>query len=242
MHRKKYHIVVNGWQIEVVRKNIKYLHLWVYPPDGRTLVTTPLRVTDEEIRRFVDKHLVWIQQQKEKYAAQAPLIRPEFVTGERLYYRGQHYLLNVIVTEEKARLEIRHPNIMDLYIHPGSEIADRARIINHWYRQRLKEEIVPLIAKWEAEIGVKALEWRVRQMRTKWGTCNTRAKRIWLNLDLMKKPVHCLEYVLVHELVHLLERQHNDRFFAYMDHFMPLWRIYREELNQTPLDHNFSEA
>ena len=126
---------------------------------------------------------------------------------------------------------------MDLYVRSGSDTPERERVLNNWYRRRLKEEIAPLIAKWEAVIGVQVAEWGVKQMKTRWDTCNIEAHRIWLNFELIKKPVHCLEYIIVHEMVHLLERHHNDHFIAHMNSFMPLWRYYREELNRAPLGH-----
>ncbi len=124
-----------------------------------------------------------------------------------------------------------------MFVRVESDAVERERVLTTWYRRRLKEEITPLITKWEVIIGVKAAEWGVKQMKTKWGTCNIEAQRIWLNLELIKKPVHCLEYIIVHELVHLLERHHNEQFIAYINRFMPLWRHYREELNRAPLGH-----
>ena len=132
---------------------------------------------------------------------------------------------------------LRNNKTMDLYVRIGSDTAERERVLNTWYRRRLKEEIVPLIAKWEKVIGVKVDEWGVKRMKTKWGTCNIQARRTWLNLELIKKPVHFLEYIIVHEMVHLLERHHNERFIAYMNRFIPLWHFYREELNRAPLGH-----
>ena len=122
-------------------------------------------------------------------------------------------------------------------MRPGSDTAQRERVLLTWYRRQLKQLVPPLVAKWEAVIGVEVAEWRVKQMKTRWGTCNPEAGRIWLNLELIKKPVSCLEYIIVHEMVHLLERRHNDRFVAHMDKFMPQWRMVREELNQAPLGH-----
>jgi predicted metal-dependent hydrolase len=147
------------------------------------------------------------------------------------------YLLNVIYHNGLPAVIIRNNKTMDLFVRPGSDIFERERILNTWYRRRLKEEIAPLIAKWEAIIGVQVAQWGVKQMKTKWGTCNIEAQRIWLNLELIKKPVHCLEYIIVHEMIHLLERLHNERFMEYMNNFMPLWQFYREELNLAPLGH-----
>jgi predicted metal-dependent hydrolase len=230
-------ISVNGFVVDVVRKDIKNLHLAVYPPNGRVRVAAPLRVNDDVVRLFTISKLTWIKHQQAKFEGQVRQSAREFVSGESHYYQGQRYLLDVVYHEGPPTVSLRNNKIMDISVRPGSDISVRERVLTHWYRQRLKEEIAPLITKWEAIIGVKVAEWGVKQMKTKWGTCNIKARRIWLNLELIKKPVHCLEYIIVHELVHLLERHHNDRFIAYMNSFMPLWPHYREELNRAPLGH-----
>ena len=144
--------------------------------------------------------------------------------------------MNVIYQPGPPKVVIRNKSYLDLYVRPGSDLAQRQRVMTAWYRRQLKRQIPLLLAKWQPIIGVEANEWGVKQMKTKWGTCNIRARRIWLNLELAKKPTHCLEYIIVHELVHLLERLHNVRFRAFMDRFMPQWRSYRDELNQLLLD------
>jgi predicted metal-dependent hydrolase len=237
MSTEKHQIDVNGLIVDVVRKNIKNLHLAVYPPNGRVRVAVPLRINDEAVRLFTISKLAWIKRQQAKFAAQERQSAREFVSGESHYYQGNRYLLNVIYRVGIPAVAIRNNKIMDLCVRPGSDTPERERILTTWYRRRLKEEIPPLIAKWEPIIGVQVAEWGVKQMKTRWGTCNIKAQRIWLNLELIKKPVHCLEYVVVHEMVHLLERHHNDRFTAYMNRFMPLWQYYREELNRAPLGH-----
>ena len=143
----------------------------------------------------------------------------------------------MIYRDGVPKVVVRNNTTIDLVVRPGSDTAQRERVMFAWYRRQLKQLVPPLIAKWEAIVGVDVAEWRVKQMKTKWGTCNPAAGRIWLNLELIKKPVNCLEYIIVHEMVHLLERQHNDRFVAYMDKFMPQWRLLRDELNQAPLGH-----
>ena len=126
---------------------------------------------------------------------------------------------------------------MQLHVRPGASAAQRERVLQRWYRQQLKELIPPMIEKWEAIIGVKVAAWGVKKMKTKWGSCNSEARRIWLNLELAKKPLQCLEYIVVHEMVHLLQRHHNDRFTALMDELLPNWRLHRDELNHAPLGH-----
>lgn len=230
-------ISVDGFVVDVVRKDIKNLHLGVYPPGGRIRVAAPLRIDDEAVRLFTISKLGWIKRQQAKFAHQERQSEREFVSGESHYYQGNRYLLNIIYREGPPAITLRNKKIMDIAIRPGSSRDERERALDIWYRQQLKQEIVPLLAKWETIIGVEVAEWGVKQMKTKWGTCNSKARRIWLNLELIKKPVHCLEYIIVHEIVHLLERHHNERFVAYMNNFMPLWQHHREELNRAPLGH-----
>lgn len=230
-------ITVADLVIDVVRKDIKNLHLGVYPPNGRVRVAAPRKINDETVRLFVVSKLGWIKKQRLKFAGQERQGPRDYVSGESHYVAGDRYLLNVIYQPGPPNVVIRNKTYLDLYVRPGSDLSQRRRVLTEWYRRQLKAQIPPLLAKWQAVIGVEASEWGVKQMKTKWGTCNINARRIWLNLELAKKPTHCLEYIIVHELVHLLERLHNDRFMALMDKFMPPWRTYRDELNQLALDH-----
>ena len=214
MSTEKHQIIVNDLVVDVVRKDIKNLHLAVYPPTGRVRVAAPLRVNDEAVRLFTISRLAWIKRQQAKFENQERQSAREYVSGESHYYQGNRYLLNVIYSKASPAVVIRNNKTMDLIVRPDSDTSQRERVLTTWYRQRLKEEIAPLIAKWEAIIGVQVAQWGVKQMKTRWGTCNIEAARIWLNLELIKKPVHCLEYIIVHEMVHLLERHHNDRFIA----------------------------
>src|SRR6266568_1648884 len=193
MSTEKHQIIVNDLVVDVVRKNIKNLHLGVYPPAGRVRVAAPLRVNDEAVRLFTISKLTWIKRQQAKFEGQERQSAREYVSGESHYYQGNRYLLNVMYHEGLPAVIIRNNKTMDLVVRPGSDTSKRERILIAWYRQQLKEEIAPLIAKWEAIIGVKVAEWGVKQMKTRWGTCNIEARRIWLNLELVKKPVHCLE-------------------------------------------------
>jgi predicted metal-dependent hydrolase len=233
MHR----IDVNGLTVDVVRKNIKNLHLGVYPPNGRVRVAVPTRVNDEAVRLAVISKLGWIKRQQIKFEQQERESLREYVSGESHYVQGKRYLLNVIEQDGTPRVEIRNKKWLDLYVRPNSTRAQRERVISAWYRERLRESIPQLIAKWEQKIGVHAEEWGIKKMKTKWGTCNIKERRIWLNLELAKKSEHCLEYVIVHELVHLLERLHNERFLALMNKFMSNWTQYRDDLNRMPLSH-----
>jgi len=227
---------VSGIEIEVIKKKIKNMHLAVYPPNGRVRIAVPERVDDETVRLFAVTKLGWIKKQRAKYAEQERQSEREYVSGESHYFQGKRYLLNV-VSGTPVQVKIRNMKYIDLTIKQGSSREQRERELTEWYRKVLKEEIPKLIAKWEKVVGISVNDWRVKQMKTKWGTCNIPAKRLWLNLELAKKPVHCLEYIIVHEIVHLLERRHNDRFTALMDQHLPQWRQYRKELNKFILGH-----
>ncbi len=228
-------ITVNGLVVDVVRKDIKNLHLAVYPPNGRVRVSVPLRVDDEAVRLAVISRMAWIKRHQAKFEGQERQSAREYVSGESHYFQGRRYLLNVVYHDAPPKVILRNKTTLDLFVRTGSDAAKRKRVLVAWYRQQLTEMIPPLITKWEAIMGVKVAEWGVKRMKTRWGSCNIKAHRIWVNLALIKKPVHCLEYIIVHEMAHLLERLHNDRFTEHMDRFMPQWRFFREELNKAPL-------
>lgn len=237
MSTERHTIEVSGITVEVVRKPIKNLHLGVYPPAGRVRVAVPLRVDDEAVRLAVISKLGWIRRRQKAFAGQPRQSRREMVTGESHYFRGRRYRLQIIEAQGPARVRVQGNATLALHVRPETDIVGRETILNEWYRRELKALLPDLISKWELVIGVQVAEWGIKKMKTRWGSCNCRARRIWLNLELAKKSPQCLEYVLVHEMVHLLERYHNDRFKALMDQFMPQWRLYRDELNQAPLGH-----
>jgi predicted metal-dependent hydrolase len=230
-------IKVNGLVVDVVRKNIKNLHLAVYPPLGRVRVAAPLRVNDEAVRMAVIARLGWIKRQQAKFITQVREPKLEYVNGESHYFQGNRYLLNIVENSRVGKVIVRNKKKIDLYVRPNSDSKQRERVMLAWYRERLREFMPPLIAKWEKKIGVHADEWGIKQMKTKWGTCNVEKGRILINLELAKKSERCLEYIIVHELVHLLERLHNDNFLFLMDKYMPNWKECRDELNRMPLAH-----
>jgi predicted metal-dependent hydrolase len=187
---------------------------------------------------FAISKLGWIKKRRQSFAGQARETKREYVSGESHYVEGYRYLLNVIYQNSTPKVVIRNNKYLDLYVRPGSTAEQRERVMTRWYRQTLKEKIPALIEKWQVMMGVEVSGWEVKRMKTKWGTCRQEAKHIWLNLELAKKPAHCLEYIVVHELVHLLERHHGDRFVALMDKFMPPWRHHQKELNQLILGYD----
>ena len=230
-------IEVRGMPVEIVRKEIKNLHVGVYPPAGRVRVAAPLRLDDETVRLAVISRLGWIRRKRSEFERQVRQSRREFVTGESHYFEGRRYRLDVIERDAPPTVKPRNNTRLELGVRPNSDREAREAVLHRWYRRHLRNQLPPLIAKWEPKLGVTVEDVRIRKMKTLWGSCNAEAKRIWLNLELAKKPSSCLAYILVHEMVHLLERHHNDRFRELMDNVMPQWRAYRDELNRAPLAH-----
>ncbi len=228
-------IDVNGLPVRVVRKAIKNLHLGVYPPDGHVRVAAPLRVTDDAVRLAVIGKLAWITRQQARFAAQPRQSAREMVSGESHYFLGRRYRLHVIPHNGTACVVRRNNATLELHLRGDMSAAQREQVLHHWYREQLKVVIPPLLEKWQPLLGVQVAEWRIKRMKTRWGTCNIAARRIWVNLELAKKPPQCIEYLVVHELMHLIERYHNDHFRALMDLHLPHWRLYRQELNAAPL-------
>jgi len=229
-------MTVGGIDVEVVRKEIKNLHLSVLPPEGKVRVAIPLHVTDERVRAAIVSKLAWIKQQREEFAKQPRQSEREMTNGETHYFLGRRYRLEVIEQIGKPFIVIKGTKLQ-LRISNGSDLDKRLQVLNEWYREQLKERLPGLLDSWQQKIGVEAQCWGIKKMKTKWGSCNIEARRIWLNLELAKKPPECLEYILVHELVHLLERQHNTRFRDCMNLYMPNWRLHRDTLNTSPLAH-----
>ena len=230
-------ITVNNIKVNVVRKNIKNIHLAVYPPFGRARIAVPNRVKEETIRLHVISKLPWIKRQQKRFKEQERIPPREYKNRESHYFEGKRYLLNIIETDSQTKVVIRNKTYLDLYVRKNTSRDKYNEILNEWYREQIKKRLPKLIEKWEKRTGINANEYKVKQMKTKWGSCNISAKRIWLNLELAKKPVICLEYIIVHELIHLLERHHNEKFRAYLDKFMPQWQSHKRELNRQPLSH-----
>lgn len=230
-------ITVGGIAVEVVRKDIKNLHLGVYPPHGRVRVAAPLVVSDEAVRLAVIGKLGWIKHQKAKFAAQPRQSQREMVSGESHYFMGRRYRLRVYEQDAPARVAVRGIASLDLFVRPGTSAEKREAILQRWYRGQLMVLVPPLLERWQAQLGVAVAVWGIKKMKTKWGGCNVDARRVWLNLELAKKSPQCLEYVIVHELLHLLERKHNEHFLSLLDKFLPQWRLHRDALNKSPLGH-----
>ena len=234
MSTRQHYIEVRGLSIEIVRKDIKNLHVGVYPPQGRVRVAVPLRIKDDVVRLAVISRLGWIRRQQASFTQQERQSERDFTTGESHFFQGRRYRLNVGEHDGPSFVHLSSSRTMQLFVRPGD---NREAVVQKWYRQQLRQQIPSLLAKWQLKIGVTVSEVRIRKMKTRWGSCNEAAGRIWLNVELAKKSTACLEYILVHELVHLLERRHNERFKSVMDKLIPSWQLLRDELNRAPLAH-----
>jgi predicted metal-dependent hydrolase len=225
---------ISGIPIEVCKKSIKNMHLYVKPPNGKVMVSAPLSMSDEVIERFLRTKASWIKKQIGKFDNQPRQSAREYVSGETLYVWGRQYYLQtkygrknaIVLSGDKAILTVRKE----------SSPTQRENYVREWYREPLKAEIERLLPKWEKMTGLKAESWQTKYMTTRWGTCTATGK-IWLNLQLAKKTPECLEYVILHELVHLVEKKHDERFVALMDKYMPMWREVRTTLNGQTLDY-----
>ena len=222
--------------IDVLKKDIKNIHLSVYPPNGQVRISAPLRMELDTIRVFAITKLGWIKSQQQKLREQERETPREYLERESHYLWGRRYLLNVVEKDAAPYVSLKHNNMV-LHIRPGTGEERKQEILAEWYREKLTEFVAPLIAKWEPLMGVSVERFFLQRMKTKWGSCNYHSRNIRLNTELAKKPLKCLEYIVVHEMAHLLEPSHNGRFIALMDRFMPLWRNHREELNHAPLAH-----
>ncbi|WET78674.1 SprT family zinc-dependent metalloprotease [Amycolatopsis sp. QT-25] len=220
----------------MVYKDIKNLHIGVYPPLGRVRVAAPFRLDDERVRLAVIQRLPWIKQQREQLRSAARQSEREMITGESHYVWGIRRRMKVIERPGRAHFEVDGERLL-LYVSAGTTAERRRDLIDRWYREQLRQAISPLIAKWEPKLDVSVPRWTIRRMKTKWGSCNPGSGHIWFNVELAKKHPDCLEYIVVHEMTHHLERNHGPRFTALMDRFMSNWRSLRDQLNEAPLGH-----
>jgi len=221
---------------DVTHKDIKNIHLSVYPPTGTVRISAPLRMDLDTIRVFALSKLGWIRKQQQKLRDQERETPREYLDRESHYLWGKRYLLKVVQKDEPPIVSLRHSEIV-LQIRPGADASKRMAVLEQWYRQQLKEKTSPLIDKWHKNLNVCAKRLIVQKMKTRWGSCTPETQIIRLNPELVKKPPECLEYIVVHELIHLIEPTHNSHFRELMNQFMPKWKFYREELNRLPVRH-----
>lgn len=235
------HITVSGIPVQIDRKAIKNLHVGVYPPDGRVRLAVPLTTTEDAARLAVVSRLGWIRRHQKNFQEQPRQSAREMVTGESHYIFGKRYLLEVIERNGRHEVEYCSGSKVRLYVRPGTTTEGRRNALECWYRQQLSKRVPDLVAKWEPRLGVKVLDWGVRRMKTKWGSCNIAAKRIWLNTYLARAPEACVEYIVVHEMVHLLERHHSEQFREILDTHLPGWRELRRLLASSSISETAGE-
>lgn len=239
---------VGGLSVQLVRKRVKYLNLTVHPPDGRVRVCAPVRASQSEILKFVISRLDWIERQQERARRMGAATPSKFESGETHFFMGNACRLEVAEAAGRGgRVEYdAEQGVIRLTAPFGASRADREKILLKWHRQELSRLIPAVLERWETVVGAEAHDWGIKRMKTKWGTCNTRTRHIWISLELIKKSASCLDYIMVHELTHLLERGHGARFKALMDQFMPDWRQRRAALHahgvEAAVDANHKES
>lgn len=230
------HLELGDITLDVVQKDIKNIHLRVYPPDGRVRIAAPRRMNPEAIRAFVVSKVAWIRRQQQKLRNQVRETPREYIDCESHYVWGARCLLEVVEGDAPPQVTFAHGKL-SLCVRPGTSRAERQTMVESWYREQLNQSVPALIAKWEPQMGVRVNRFIVQQMKTRWGSCTPATRNIRLNSELAKKPVECLEYVVVHEMAHLLEPSHNRRFVALMDQFVPSWKACRANLKHLPVRH-----
>lgn len=228
---------VGGLRVELVRKPIKNLHLGVYPPDGRVRVAAPPTVSDDAVRIAVVSRMGWINRQRDKFQQQARQSPRKFVSGETHFHLGQRYRLRLTERPGASSVRLTSDRRLELGVPKDQPPEFRERVVQRWQRELLRERGIKLSAEWAARLGVQNPALGIKRMKTKWGACNPSANRIWLNLELIKKPPGCISYVVLHEIAHLIDRSHGDSFVALLDRHMANWRTYRDQLNAEPLAH-----
>lgn len=218
-------IDIDGIPIEIIRKPIKGVNLRIYP-DGFVKVSAPLKYSERLLKNYLKEKSPWIQKQRARLAVTHIPQEQKIETGASIPFKGKNYLLILEEQHGPSHIEIKE-EIIYLFLPPHTSALKKEAIVERWYRQEMNSIVPTLINYWQKIIGVKPSQWGIKKMKTRWGSCNTRTHRIWLNLNLIKKHPKCLEYVLVHELIHLLEASHNQRFYALMNQFMPEWQEFQ---------------
>lgn len=219
-------------EVLVAYKPIKNLHLAVLPPDGRVRVSVPKDMNEDAIRTMLALRLPWIKKQKQKFKAQARQTKREYISGESVYFMGKKYKLEILYKDEPPKVYTKGKTKIILQIRPNTSVEKKEEVFNDWLRGELKPIIANMVNTWEKKLNVRALSWQIKQMKTRWGTCNNRKQTLLFNLELAKKSISCIEYVVVHELAHLLERSHNKRFIKILDTNLPKWKSLKSDLNR----------
>lgn len=228
---------VGSIDVNIVRKSVKNVHLSVLPPSGRVRVTAPLAMKNDAIRTLLATRLPWIKHQQGSFQRQERQTKRKYVSGESHYMFGRRLRLELVHVSGKPSVSMKNKSTVRLQVRPKSSFMKRQEIMTEWYRENLYVAAQRLMSKWQKKMGVKVQWWGIRQMKTRWGSCNHAKKRILLNLELAKKPLACIEYVVVHELAHIVEKKHNEHFTKLMTKYLPKWRGLKDELNRFILSH-----
>lgn len=229
-------IKLNDIEVRVTFKNIKNIHLSVMPPNGEVVISAPERMDIETIRIYCISRLRWIKEQRKPFLEQEREAQRDFIYNERQFLFGKKFKLDVIEAYSDVSYVIKHSRI-EIYVKANASYEDRKSAMENCYRTELMNLLNDLVKKWQRIIGVEVSEFKIKRMSTKWGSCNQKDKRLWFSLELAKKPIECIEYVVAHEMIHLIERNHNHRFFELLDKHFPRWGQYKDELNELPLGH-----
>lgn len=222
-------------EIDVFRKDIKNMYLAVYPPFGKIRLSIPKNTNEEVIRLFLIDKLGWIKKQVKNFKSQSRETRRNYISGESHFFRGKRYMLEIIETDKFSKVSLVGTKKIIMEVPKKTSRDYRFSLMEEWYRNEMRNIIPTILRKWEIIIGVNAKSYGIRKMKTKWGSCNVDSAKLWFNLELIKKPSICMEYIIVHELIHLIEKKHNNQFIKLMDKYMPNWRVYEFELNNLPI-------
>lgn len=225
-------IIVDNIPVDIDWKDIKNMHLTVYPPEGRVHVSAPLMMTEENIRMFLVTKLPWLHEKLDAFKKQERQPEREYVSGEDHYFLGHRYRLKVVPTTGASSVSILNNDFLEMKVRNGATEERKEEVMKEWYRVQLRPIIEEYVAKWEPVLGVQNSGWKIQEMKTLWGSCNHRTKHLLFNLELAKKPLHCIEYVVVHELAHINQRLHNAEFVSILDNALPNWRATKDELNE----------
>ena len=236
-------VIIQSWfkltdeiSVELIEKKIKNMHLAVYPPNGNVRLAIPMNTPMEVYLLFAKSKLIWIKKSQKVFENQDRISAREFKQRESHYYLGQRFLLRISEVDKNPRIELSSKQFLDLFVNKNSSPEKRKKIMDNWYRKELYQLLIPLITKWENILGVKISDLKIRKMVRVWGSCNAKKSKILLNLELIKKPKHCIEYVVLHELLHLLVANHGDEYIKLFDLYMPNWRVLKNELNCIPIN------
>ncbi len=228
-------IILNNIEIQVIKKKIKNLHLSVIPPNGQVKISAPLEISDDAIIAFASSRLTWIKSQIASFKNHERESKREYVSGESFYLFGKKYFLN-ISSSNKNFIEIKNDRII-LNLKSGISNEQKNKYVSIWYRNELKNKLQQILNRWQEKTGLVPNSWQIKEMKTKWGSCTNDKKKLWFNLQLIKKPIECIEYVVLHELLHLKVEKHNDEFKQLMQDYMPDWQERKKELNNFILDY-----